>query len=407
MYLQTLSLVEFRNFHRESVSLRPRVNFFVGDNGQGKTNFIEAVHLLSRGQSFRPTETHAFLRKLEIPSVRQTTFALADSQGVDGQVSESFELSAPIAKLKGEFLKGDLSFQVEMVIQGTRKIAFINGKRVTSADLMRTFPCVLFSPESLSAIKDGPEQRRILADELILLENPSQAHLLYEFSKCLKSRNRILRRIANGEGRADENIGTLESLTKIFLMLATSLTSARIHALLAMHDDFSAAMQMINDDINVDISADYLISGVSAMTWSEDKIFAALQQRQHELASQECLVGSSLVGPQKHDIKFLFGQNDSRFYCSQGQQRALIIAFKIAQIVYHGRVHQTYPVLLLDDVLSELDNKKRVNLMRFLESISAQVLITSTDLTWSDQFAAAMNSIFNVSHGHIGPLAST
>ncbi len=403
MYLQSLFLAEFRNFHHQSVLLRPRVNFFVGDNGQGKTNFIEAVHLLSRGQSFRPTETHAFLRKFEhLPIERR----LSSVEG-GGELTEEFKNAAPIAKLKGQFLKGDLSFQVELIIQGTRKLAFINGKRVTSADLMRTFPCVLFSPESLSAIKEGPEQRRVLADELILLQNPSQAHLLYEFSKCLKSRNRILRRLAKGEGKADENEGTLASLTKIFLMLATSLTFGRIQGLRAIHDDFAAAMQTINDDLDVDISADYLISGESAMKWSEDKIFAALQQRQKELATQESLVGSSLVGPQKHDIKFLFGQNDSRFYCSQGQQRALIIAFKIAQIVYHGRVHQTYPVLLLDDVLSELDNKKRVNLMRFLESISAQVLITSTDLTWPDQFAAAMNSIFSVSHGHIGPLAST
>jgi DNA replication and repair protein RecF len=154
-----------------------------------------------------------------------------------------------------------------------------------------------------------------------------------------------------------------------------------------------------------DISVDYLISGESALNWSDSQVFDALKKRHQSLALQEVAYGGSLVGPHKHDIKFLFNGNDSRFYCSQGQQRALILALKIAQIVYHHQVHKTYPILLLDDVLSELDMKKRMRLMKFLEQVSAQILITSTDLAWSDRLGVETEkghgAIFEVVSGQV------
>ena len=372
MRIKSLILRDFRNFTHQKVHLSNRVNFFFGDNGQGKTNLIEAVHLMSRGTSFRPVQTSSLIKT-----------------------------GAQLANIQGVFQRKDLIFEVNMTLEGSRKIAMVNGKRATSADLARHFPCVLFSPESLAAIKEGPEQRRLLADELILIENPAQANLLHEYSRALKQRNRLLRSIASGEGVESQNIATLESLNRIFFVLATQLSYARLQALKKIKNDLTSALEMIETEKFVDISVDYLISDESALAWDEQSIYSALQKRLQELALSELRSGTSLVGPHKHDIRFLFSGNDSRFYCSQGQQRALILAFKIAQIVYHSRVHQTYPVLLLDDVLSELDARKRVNLMKFLESISAQVLMTSTDLTWSDQFGADVNSVFAVREGQI------
>jgi DNA replication and repair protein RecF len=378
MRIKSLFLRDFRNFKNQKVHLSDRVNFFFGDNGQGKTNLIEAVHIMSRGISFRPVQTSSLVKH-----------------------------DAPVGQIQGVFQRKNLSFEVAITLEGSRKVAMVNGKRATAADLARQFPCVLFSPESLAAIKEGPEQRRQLADELILIENPAQASLLHEYSRALKQRNRLLKAIASGQGQENQNIATLESLNRIFFVLATQLTYARIQALLAIKTDLVNALAMIEGRElgreNVDISVDYLISDESALDWNEQNIYDALQKRLQILALNELRTGSSLVGPHKHDIRFLFSGNDSRFYCSQGQQRALILAFKIAQIVYHSRVHQTYPVLLLDDVLSELDSRKRVNLMKFLESISAQVLITSTDLTWPDQFHADANSIFAVREGQINP----
>jgi DNA replication and repair protein RecF len=107
------------------------------------------------------------------------------------------------------------------------------------------------------------------------------------------------------------------------------------------------------------------------------------------------------VGPQRHDIRVLFAGKDSRFFCSQGQQRALILSFKMAQILYHYRAHQVYPFLLLDDVLSELDPVRRSNLVTFLKDIPAQIFITTTDLSFTMNFGDRRLSVFRIHQGTV------
>lgn len=375
MRLERLELYEFRNFERASIEFRPRLNFFLGENGQGKTNLLEAVYLLCRNTSFRAADAKNLLRR-----------------------------STERAKVSGKIESHGLDYFVDVALSQGRKIASINEKRVTSDTLIRHFPVVLFSPESLSAIKEGPDERRQLVDEILVSHDPRQGRLLREFTRALKSRNRLLRNLMDGIGDPRGQQGSLESLNKIYFLLATHLITARLKALRDLHPFISEAMTSILGEADAEISVDYVISGESALHWSESEVFDALRKRHQDLASQEISAGSSLVGPHKNDIKLLLAGNDSRFYCSQGQQRALILALKIAQIVYHHRVHQTYPVLLLDDVMSELDAKKRVNLMKFLESVSAQIVITATDLTWCDQFGLDRNSVFTVTEGRVGRL---
>jgi len=382
MRVQSLRLVEFRNFRHEEIEFRPRLNFLLGENGQGKTNLLEAVYLLCRGSSFRAADSKNFLRTQP------------------AQVAGA----ATRAKIHGLLISHDLDYRVEMLLEPGRRSVSMNGKKVNSDALIRHFPIVLFSPESLSAIKGGPEERRQLIDEILISHDPKQGRLLREFVRALKSRNRLLKNLAQGIGERRGQEDSLESLNKIYFLLATHLTMARVNALRDLQPDINEAMTSILGEKLADISVDYVISSESALSWSESQIYDALCKRHQALALQEMSSGSSLVGPHKHDIKLLLAGNDSRFYCSQGQQRALILALKIAQIVYHHRVHQTYPVLLLDDVMSELDAKKRVNLMKFLEGVSAQTLITATDLTWSDHFGVERNSVFSVADGRIGRL---
>ncbi len=380
MYLKSIQLTDFRNFDFEKIVLRERVNFFVGENGQGKTNLLEAIYILSRGHSFRPTTSESLVRKT-VDSVQHRP-----------------------AKVIGEFIDRDLDYRVELLIENKRRHMLVNGKKTSALSLFQHFPTILFSPESLTAIKDGPEQRRVLVDDLVIMVNPANQKLLQEFKKCLRVRNQVLRDLSvGGAANAYEKDLTLESLNKIYFLLATHVTAARINALQLMKDLFREAMDFISEENTGEISVDYLMSDRQALDFSEQEIFDALQGRYSELSRQEIASGASLVGPHKHDIRFLFSGKDSRFYCSQGQQRALILSLKIAQIVYYNKVHQTYPVLLLDDVLSELDAKKRVNLLKFLESISAQVLITATDLTWPEQLEMNRNAIFSVTSGQIIP----
>lgn len=120
-----------------------------------------------------------------------------------------------------------------------------------------------------------------------------------------------------------------------------------------------------------------------------------------ELQPAELATGASLVGPQKHDLIFLFGENDSRFYCSQGQQRSLILAFKLAQIVYHRRALGKTPILLLDDVLSELDGDKRKSFVELIKNMEAQIVITTTEFDLPQVFDSVRCVVKRVQGGRV------
>jgi DNA replication and repair protein RecF len=271
------------------------------------------------------------------------------------------------------------------------------------------FPVVLFSPESLAAIKDGPDQRRQLIDNVLVTQSERDARLIREFQKSLRSRNALLKQISEGDRRAT-TLGALESITKLFLLLATQLTEARLLALRALQPGFcdtagkifsgqSILEPLKSNQARHEFSFVYEISGKDALSWGADQIFDAISHRHRELESREMESGTSLIGPQKHDFRIELDKNDSRYYGSQGQQRALILAFKIAQINLHQMTLGRYPVLLLDDVMSELDSDKRGRLMEYLEQTRAQVLITATDLTWSERFSNERNAVFTVEDG--------
>lgn len=359
MFLKKLSLFHFRNYDSVSLELNPNKNYFLGQNAQGKTNLLEAVYFLSRAKSFRPTENSSFIGFTHKP--------------------QTYPHSQVETTISAEVKYQNFDFHIKAHISREKKSFFINNKKANSLQLAQVLPVVLFSPESLSVIKESAEQRRSLIDEISVFVEPRQIKLYSEFNRCLKSRNKLLKEILK-EGATQDRLRILDSLNQIYLILATHVTELRIKSLKSIWPDFKKAAEFIFLQEDLKLSAQYLISENDALEWDAEKIFNTLQIRLAELAPAEISSGYSLVGPHKHEIQFLLNNKDSRFYCSQGQQRALILALKIAQIVYHQKLHHKYPILLLDDVLSELDEVKRSQLMKFLGEISAQVLVTATEL---------------------------
>ena len=132
-------------------------------------------------------------------------------------------------------------------------------------------------------------------------------------------------------------------------------------------------MQYISNQTDLHISIDYQVSGKNIMNLEDSTIYSQMKIRVSELREMELASGVSLVGPHRHDIRFC-SITTIRDFCSQGQQRALILSFKMAQIVYHRQVHGTYPVMMLDDVLSEFDADKRNSLIAFLSELNTQIL---------------------------------
>lgn len=372
MIFERLRLVNFRNYRDVVLSFSPRVNVFLGENGQGKTNLLEAMYMISQGDSFRYSD---------------------NSTLINAQYSESV--------IQALISQNELHYKLKMGLSKSRKVLTLNEKRVNSADIRKIFASVVFSPESLASIKEGADHRRELVDELLVTFDRRNVSLIADYRKALRTRNKILKNFL--EGLQDKMVteGLLESLEPQFVRLASDLTHARITALAGLSKEFNNAMQYISGNSSVDISVEYLVSDQNAVSFSREQVENALTKRLRELHDAELSSGTSLVGPHKHDIVFLYGQKDSRFFCSQGQQRAIILSFKMAQIVYHRKAHGTYPVLMLDDVLSELDKAKRDALITFLHEINTQIFVTTTDFTLPDSFSLDQLSVVRIKDGHI------
>lgn len=349
MWIKSIRFFNFRNIKETTVNLLPGLNILVGNNGQGKTNFIEGIGLCLSGETFR------FGDNADLTSFGQHQTAVA----LQLEASEGHEL--------------------RFTIENGRKNHWLNGKKISSHKLATLFPVVLFSPESLATVKEGSGERRDLIDQFLFSCPDLNYQVIFDdYLRILKSKNKVLKSYSDQQISQQQAIQLLESYEAKFLELATEVTFHRIHGIIHIFHDFKkVAVDLF--PITVDISVEYLISDRNALHYSKEQIYSVLQNRLSELKVAEMAVGHSLVGPQKHEIKFLINNKDSRSFCSQGQQRALILSFKLAQLMYHRRVYGIVPVLFLDDVLSELDGQTRANLVKLLNVTEGQIFITTTD----------------------------
>ena len=378
MYYSSIQLINFRNYQKQNLKLHDGVNVFVGSNGQGKTNILESIYFLSRGKSFRPGNFEHFLFHKK-------------------------EMQATQSSVQGVLCDGLQKSLVKINFVDEKKEIYLNQKKTTGSNLSKVAPTVLFSPESLASIKEGPDHRRQLLDEWLTTYSIQNHKILARYKKVLTQRNRLLKDIKREKMSFSEGNRLLKAIEPIFLQTASELASARIQALDTIGPLLSESMLKISGDAlkNVDISVDYVISGESQEDPDVKRIHEILEKRLLELHSRERQVGHSLVGPHKHDITFLFDGQDSRYTCSQGQQRALILSFKMAQIMYHYRVYQSFPMLLLDDVLSELDVSKQANLVRFLTEINSQIFLTTTDFNFPFDFGNREMAVFQIQQGTV------
>lgn len=376
MRFRNLRAKGFRNLSSVDIKFSPSLNIFIGENGQGKTNCLEALYILARGDSFRYGDNLTFV----------------------GFTQDQAYIESIIAKDNG------LENTLQTLIQSQSKHFQMDKKRIASSSLAKLFSVVLFSPESLAAIKEGSDNRRELIDDLIISIDPKAADLISSFKKCHRARNKILKNFVDKKCDRSTTIDLLESINSTFFKLSTELTTRRTSAIISILPNLNKAMSEITGK-NVEISVEYVISEQNALQFTSHEVDKLLRERAKQLFDAELGSGVSLIGPQKHDVRFLYNQKDSRFFCSQGQQRALILAFKMAQIVYHSTVHGNYPILMLDDVLSELDAEKRDLLIRFLAKTPTQIFITTTDFNLPESFEGNEIAVFTVIEGRVSTLS--
>jgi len=369
MSIQKVGLVNYRNISEAKLDFCPHLNILIGRNGQGKTNLLESIYLLSCGKSFRTSEKEALIGLNSMPS----------------------------SLVSGEITCGNLNHSVSVKISHQQKTMFLNGKKTTGNQLRKLFPIVLFSPESLSVIKSSSSQRRKLVDDLGISVFPHYPQVFTDYERLLKQKNALLKQNKEENGTNRENNKVIHNLTDLFFAKSARLISQRLEILEKVKPYLKEAFSDIMDDALVEIDLDYRISGESALNWPEEKIVNAMYKRWEELEQKEKASGASLVGPHKNDVVFSINGFEARKYCSQGQQRAAILAFKLAHIGLHCAIHGSYPILLLDDVLSELDGNKQRRFLKKLTGTDSQIFLTTTDAVSLPSLGE--NRIFEVQGG--------
>ncbi len=373
MLFTRLDISNFRNFTTIHVDLDPGVNCFFGPNGQGKSNLLEGLYLLSRCHSFRFGANDDWVR------------VGAESVG---------------AKLTTKMVTNNIVHELNCNIQVGRRRFHLNGKPASPLKVAQLSRCVLFSPESLDCIKEGPENRRNLIDQFLENSNPLFFKIKANYSLTLRNRNRILKLLKSREIERNQGLGVLDSLNELFFSQAAALSYSRVEGLKTLWPFCQEAISRLNGDFFA-LDWRYIVSNQQANLWSQNQFLDAISYRAQELQAAELESGISLVGPHKHDFQIYLNGKNSRTHASQGQSRILILGFKMAEIMYHIKVLETCPILFLDDVFSELDYQRRTLLIRFLRELKTQIFLTSTEPAYAGDFVGVQPKIFHLNNGQI------
>lgn len=355
MYITSLTLDNFRNYTHEQIEFSPGTNLIIGNNAQGKTNILEAVFLFSCGRSHRAK-----------------------------QDIEMINFNASLSSQEICFFSHERTFKGQMVLDRSgKKLVKINNVQINKlSKLMSYLSVVLFSPEDLSLIKGSPSVRRKFIDSAISQLYPGYLSTLITYKKALSQKSMLLKELRSRGVKTDANLSAWNSL---IASDAEKITEYRIN--------FIDQLSKYSKDIQHEISSEELLLEYEPNIKLGEDIFKYLEHHQQ----REIEAASTLYGIHRDDLKVSVGGYDSRLFSSQGQQRTASLSLKIAQADYIHDVKGEYPILLLDDIMSELDKKRRGYLWQKIKD--KQVLITCTDM---DDIVLGRNTKhFLVSNGTI------
>ncbi len=344
MKVNTLTLRNYRNYKELTLELSPNINVFLGENAQGKTNVVEAVYYAAMGHSHRTNTDVELIRWEE----------------AGGSIRLDFERLG-VANL--------LEFQFS---REKRRQILSNGQSIRTKDLIGALNAVLFSPEDLFLIKGAPAGRRKFLDGEISQASPAYYHELVQYNRIVSQRNTLLKRIR--EHRAKTSM--LELWDVQLAETAARIVRKRQEAVRKLHMLANLMQRRISGNAE-NLMLRYELHGMEeTMT---DDLVSWYNKRLRESAELDILRGSTSVGPHRDDVILEVNGINLRSFGSQGQQRTGVLALKLSELEFLRSETGEYPILLLDDVMSELDRKRRGQLMEFIRRERIQTLITATD----------------------------
>lgn len=335
MYFKKVKLKNFRNYKEQEIEFNKNINIFLGKNAQGKTNILESLFIMGLGKSFRTNKD-------------QDMIAFGEKN------------SKVISVISDEEDKRETEIEINYLQEG--KLLKIDGQRLErSADLLENIYIVVFSPDDLKIIKEGPENRRRFLDRELCQIKPVYYSDLGNYKKILKQRNQLLK---------DKN-----NDLKLFEVFNESLADYGTR-IVKERENFIKRLQIISSDIHSKITSNQEKLEIIYETKISDKEnYLKHLEKDFEY---DFYKGHTSFGPHKDDLCIKINGTDIRDFGSQGQQRTAALSMKLAEIGIIKQETGENAVLLLDDVLSELDKTRQQYLIEAMKDI--QVFITATDI---------------------------
>ena len=363
MLVENLRLTSFRSYAALDVAFPPGPQVIVGPNAVGKTNLVESLAVLGTGHSHRAS--------------------------LDGEL---ISWGADFARIEAD-IGGQT--KIELVIArtaagGGRKRVAVNGVARRPGALSSSMPVILFAPEDMLLIVGSPSGRRAELDQLVAQTEPAASATMSNYSRALTQRNNLLRAIREGAAAPDE----LRFWDAVVIEDGSQIVDWRRAALAALADPLADAHAEIAPEEGR-LELRYLSNVVRG---PEESTSDALRRRLAETAEKEQWNGQTLVGPHRDDVSFVIGERDLSGFASRGQQRTAILALKLATLELLRATFDRPPLLLLDDVFSELDPQRRAHLVRRIGELP-QAFVTTTTTDDLDPALVAAATVWQVFPG--------
>ena len=371
MFIKQLQLKNYRNYEELEISFEDKVNVILGENAQGKTNVMESIYVLAMAKSHRTSNDKELIR-----------------------------WDKEYAKIEGRVEKDHGSMPMQLVISKKGKKAKCNHiEQQKLSQYVGNMNVVMFAPEDLNLVKGSPQVRRRFIDMEIGQVSPVYLHDISQYQKILQQRNHYLK-LLQLKKQTDETM--LEILTEQFIQTAAKIVAKRFEFLrllenwaMPVHEGISRGLETLKIEYkaSADVSEEQDLSKM--IKGYEDK-FAKVKIREVER-------GVTLFGPHRDDLVFFVNGRDVQTFGSQGQQRTTALSLKLAEIeLIHSEIGE-YPILLLDDVLSELDDFRQSHLLNTIQG-KVQTFVTTTSVEGIDHQTLKEAAAFSVEAGKMNKI---
>ncbi|MDF7627041.1 DNA replication/repair protein RecF [Lactobacillaceae bacterium L1_55_11] len=370
MELKNLKLHHFRNYTDLDLSFQPGVNVFLGENAQGKTNLLESIYALALTRSHRTNNDRDLIEWGE----KEAT--------VSGRVAHRY---------------GETPISLSFSSKGKHaRVNHLDQSRLS--DYIGQLNIIVFAPEDLALVKGSPSVRRRFIDMEFGQMNPAYLHNTSLYRQVLKERNAYLKRL---QLKQTQDRVFLDVLTDQLVEAGSKVIAARADFIKRLAEAAQPIHAEVSDQREqLDLAYKTLVSSPDLTAMSVDEIAEEFRAALNRQAEREILMGTTLVGPHRDDFQVLVNDNDVAVFGSQGQQRTAALAIKLAEIDLMRAETGEYPVLLLDDVLSELDASRQTHLLLAIQD-KVQTFLTAPSLSEVARQLITEPKVFHVNAGKI------